>query len=318
MKTNVFSLRNLAGLALCACTALSAVSVGATEGGGGTYPNGAEGIMAGALPPPGLYYLNYLTHYSADRLNDKNGNRVQFAPGINADFHVNVSANVSRFVYMTNVEIAGGSLGFYALAPLVHLSGSLNAVPGITSTNSRTKSGLGDISVASLVAWHGKNWHAASGVEITMPTGQYDKTQAFNIGRNYWTIQPIFAGTVLTDNGLELSGKFMYDFNTENTDTKYTSGQEFHFDYAAAYHMGPWTFGGQGYFYKQVSNDHGTMANGVRAIDYDGNKGQVFAAGPAIKYDYKNMSLEVKYQKEVLVENKTEGDKYWLKLIWAF
>lgn len=313
MRLKNISLKKIAGLALCACTAFSAINAGATEGGGGAYPNGAEGIMAGALPPPGLYYLNYLTHYSADRLNDKDGNRVQFAPGVNADFHVNATANVSRFVYMTNVQVAGGNLGFYAIAPLVHLSGTLNPVPGVTGLIARTKSGLGDINVAPLVAWHGKNWHTAAGVELTIPSGQYDKKEAFNIGRNYWTIQPIFAGTILTDEGLELSGKFMYDFNTENTDTNYTSGQEFHFDYATAYHTGPWTMGATGYFYKQISNDHG-----AGAAANDGNKGQVFAVGPTIKFDYKNMSLEAKYQKEMLVENKPEGDKFWLKMIWAF
>lgn len=304
------SKKTVASLALCACAALTADIAGATEGGGGAYPNGAEGVMAGALPPPGMYYLNYLTHYSADRLNDKDGNRVQFIPGVNADFHVNVTANVMRPLYMTGVQVAGGTLGFYTIIPLVDLSATLTT-PGGTLT--RTKSGLGDISVGSLLAWHGKNWHTAAGIDLTMPTGQYDKTQVFNIGRNYWTIQPILAGTILTDDGLELSAKVMYDINTENSDSNYTSGQEFHFDYATAYHTGPWTMGATGYFYKQVSNDHGG-----NAAANDGNKGQVLAVGPTIKYDYKNMSLEAKYQKEMLVENRTEGDKYWLKLIWAF
>ncbi len=35
----------------------------ATEGGGGAYPNGVEDFMSGALPPPGTYFLNYLTYY---------------------------------------------------------------------------------------------------------------------------------------------------------------------------------------------------------------------------------------------------------------
>ncbi|NTV49957.1 MAG: hypothetical protein HGA20_09980 [Geobacteraceae bacterium] len=294
----------VASLALCVCAALAAGTAGATEGGGGTYPNGAEGVMAGALPPPGMYYLNYLTHYSADRLNDKDGNRVPI------DFHVNVSVNVMRPLYMSSVQVGGGTLGFYTIIPLVDISGTGTA----GAVKDRTKSGLGDISVGSLVAWHGKNWHTAAGLDVTMPTGQYDKAESFNIGRNYWTFQPVLAGTLLTDEGLELSAKVMYDINTKNTDTEYASGQEFHFDYATAYHMGPWTMGATGYFYKQVTNDE---ANGVK-VGTDGYKGQVFAVGPTIKYDYKNMSLEAKYQKEMLVENRPEGDKYWLKLIWAF
>lgn len=298
--------QGLAGLVLCIICALAAVPAGATEGGGGTYPNGAEGLMAGALPPQGLYYLNYLTHYTADRLNDKDGNKLP------VDFKLNATANVSRLLYMTNLQLGGGSLGFYGLVPLVHLSGTLSPAPGVTIA--RTQSGLGDITVGSLLAWHGKNWHGGAALDITAPTGQYDRNETFNIGRNYWTFQPLVAGTIMTASGVELSAKLMYDINTENDDTNYQSGQEFHFDYAAAYHMGPWTMGATGYYYKQVTDDE---QNGV-TVGTDGNKGQVFAVGPTIKYDYKNMSLEIKYQQEMLAENRPEGEKYWVKLIWGF
>ncbi len=40
----------------------------ATEGGGGAYPNGAEGFMAGAVPPPGNYVINYALYLHGDRL----------------------------------------------------------------------------------------------------------------------------------------------------------------------------------------------------------------------------------------------------------
>ena len=46
----------------------------ATEGGGGAYPNGAEDFMAGALPPPGTYFKNYLVYYTASKFKDNNGN----------------------------------------------------------------------------------------------------------------------------------------------------------------------------------------------------------------------------------------------------
>jgi len=46
----------------------------ATEGGGGAYPNGAEDFMSGALPPPGNYFLNYLTYYTTSKFKGSNGN----------------------------------------------------------------------------------------------------------------------------------------------------------------------------------------------------------------------------------------------------
>ncbi|NVN91449.1 MAG: transporter [Desulfuromonadales bacterium] len=302
MKITGFSLKNLAVLTLYACSVLCAANAGATEGGGGSSPLGAEGVMSAALPPPGFYYLNYLTHYSADRLNDKNGNKLP------VDFHVGATADVSRFVYMTNYHLLGGLFGVYAVVPLVHVSATIGGVGNTTS-------GVGDMTFSPfMLSWHGKSlWHAATAIEFTAPTGSYDKSRLANVGRNYWTFQPIVNVTLLTESGLDLTTKIMYDINTENTDTHYTSGHEFHFDYASTYHWGAWNIGATGYFYKQVTKDHGAGAgaNG-------GNKGQVFAVGPTVKYSYKNMSLEAKYQKEMLAENKAEGDRYWLKLIWAF
>ncbi len=287
------------------CVLLLGSPLMATEGGGGTYPNGAEGIMTGALPPAGFYYLNYLTHYSAHALKDADGDDLP------VDFDLNVTANVSRFVYMTQKNILGGTYGVYLNLPLVNASATLDT-PEVSL--SHTTSGLGDISFAPLlIGWHSKNYHSGLALEFTAPTGAYDADQLVNLGRNYWNIELVYAATFLANNGFELSGKFMYDYNFENSDTNYQSGQEFHCDYAAAYHHGPFSFGVAGYYYQQLTDDEG---DGVS--DDDGYKGRVFAAGPTMKYDYRNMSLEARYQKEMLVENRSEGEKLWLKLVWAF
>lgn len=288
---------------------VSAISIGslcsnvlATEGGGGAYPNGAEGFLAAALPPPGLYYINYLVHYASDRLNDKNGDRVPI------DFHARVSANASRILYMSDKQVLGGQLGAYGILTLMNASAD-------TTMGAKTKSGLGDVTVGPVLAWHfSKNLHVATALDITVPVGEYNKNDIINLGRNYWTFEPIVGVTYLGDNGIELTTKFMYDFNTENTDTKYTSGQEFHIDYATGYQIGSWKLGAEGYYYKQVSNDHG-----AGAAANDGNKGQVFAVGPAVKYDFKTGGfLELKYAKEMMVENRPEGDKFVCKLVIPF
>ncbi|MCD6525930.1 MAG: transporter [Desulfuromonas sp.] len=293
--------------AVLSVVAISFTPALATEGGGGTYPNGAESIMAGALPPQGLYFLNYSTYYTADRLNDEDGDKIP------VDFDLDVVANVSRFVYMTKYKLLGADFGMYVTIPLVYMDVSLET-PVVNMDDSDGY--LGDIAFSPfLLAWHSKNLHVVAALDITTPTGEYDEDNLANVGRNYWTIQPIVAATFLSDQGFELSAKVMYDFNTENRDTDYTSGQEFHFDYGAAYHMAPWAFGVGGYYYKQMTDDHG--GNGM-AKALDGFRGQVFAVGPTVKYDYKNMSFEAKYQKEFLVENRPEGDKFWLKVIWPF
>ena len=74
----------LAALALASTLGAAAF---ATEGGGSTYPLGTENFVAGAAPPPGLYVLEYVNVYSADRVNDAQGQAVPI-PG----FKVNAVA----------------------------------------------------------------------------------------------------------------------------------------------------------------------------------------------------------------------------------
>ncbi|QSX34207.1 transporter [Shewanella avicenniae] len=273
----------------------------ATEGGGNAYPNGAEGFMSGALPPQGLYYQNYLNHYTVNKVTDADGDNT------GTDINLQATADVSRFIYMTDKKLFGADWGMYTTIPLVHLSGevAVNGTPVVSSTTS----GLGDISISPLMlGWHTPNFHYAFALEVTAPTGEYNMTRFANPGRNYWVFTPVFVATYL-NNGFEASAKFMYDFNGKNDDTDYKSGQEFHFDYAVGYHLNNLTLGVAGYYYQQLTGD---KQNGQKYLD--GYKGKAFAIGPAVKFDTAaGYSVELRYQTEVSTENKPEGDKFWLK-----
>ena len=299
-------------LSVLSLSVLTSANVYATEGGGNAYPLGAEDFMSGAVPPPGFYFINYFLYYSADELNNKDGDNVD------NDFDLDVVANTFRFIYITKQKIFGGFWGVHMFVPIVYQDVSLFGT-------SDDKTGLGDIIVDPFIlSWHFKNWHLATGVDIYMPTGSYDKEDLANISRNYWTFEPIFAFTYISDGGFEVSSKFMYDFNTENSDSPYgdyKSGQEFHFDYAVGYKVSNWNLGVAGYYYKQITDDeiNGEKATFPAFLGFDeGFKGQTFAVGPAVKYNYKNMSFTLKYLWETAVEHRPEGSDLWFKFAYAF
>lgn len=289
-----------AGTLVCAAS-LTSIHANATEGGGNAYPNGAEGFMAGALPPSGFYYQNFLNHYTVDKLADGNGHDSGY--GIN----IQATADVSRFIYMTNHKLLGADWGMYTTIPLVHISGDLSV--GDKQLANSSTDGLGDISISPLMlAWHQPNFHYAFALEVTTPSGEFNATSFANTGRNYWGFTPVFVATYLSNN-FEASAKVMYDFNGKNDDTQYKSGQEFHFDYALGYHLNNYTVGLAGYYYQQMTND---KQNGE--VYLEGYKGKVFAVGPAVKIDTQaGYSVELRYQKEMAAEYKPEGDKFWLK-----
>jgi len=271
-----------------------------TEGGGGAYPNGAEGIMTGALPPPGNYLIDYNLYYAADSLMDGDGNKVPI------DFDLEVFGTVFRFIHVSKMTILGGSWAQHIFIPFLNVDVS-------TPAGSGNEFGLGDLIVDPFIlGWHKGNFHCAAGVDFYVPVGAYDRDDMANVGRNYWTVEPVFAATYLNASGYEASVKLMYDINMENSDTKVDSGDEFHCDFAIAKRLKRLTLGIGGFYYKQITNDDypSTVPPQARS-----DKGQQVALGPLVSYQCGPASIVFKYQKEFETESRPEGDRFWLKLV---
>ncbi len=270
----------------------------ATEGGGGAYPNGAEDFMSGAAPPPGTYFINYFGFYSAQRFKGNDGDNL-------SPFKADIFSNTFRLIHITDKKLLGANWGMHIFIPLVKMD--VHRSPG----GSDNREGLGDVIVDPLIlSWHGRNWHLLTALDIYCPTGEYDRDRVANIGRNYWTFEPIIAGTYMTDDGYEVSAKFMYDFNTRNEESDYRSGQEFHVDYTLAKKLDNLSMGVGGYYYQQTTDDD---AKGATM-----DKGMTVSVGPQLKYDYRNMSFTLKYLFEVDTYNRPQGNNLWAKFSYAF
>ncbi len=292
----------LAGL-LAAGLALQAT---ATEGGGGAYPNGSEGFMTGALPPLGQYFINYMAYYSADSFKGGDGHTDPTKP----NFELHAVAEVLRFVNVTPITVLGGNWAQHVLVPIEWEEARWT--PGPKDKNF----GLGDIVVDPfIVGWHKPPFHWLVGLDTYVPVGKYHAVSFANLGRNYWTFEPLLGVTYLNEGGQELSAKMMYDFNTPNTDSAtpgvstYTSGQEFHTDFVVAQHCGNWAIGVGGYWYYQTTDD---KRDGVRT---DGTCGRALALGPQISYQCCQVNFSLEIDHELAAKNKPQGDKYWLKAV---
>ncbi len=297
-RRGILALRNswcLLGLTLF--TALA----NATEGGRTVYPLGPEHTPL-ALPPPGTYFTNFINYYSANRFNDGHG-RSQIK-----DFDLQVEADIVRITHVTEYKILGASYAWQALLPFVNIDVQAGG-------RKQSKAGIGDLTLTPFIlGWHADHFHWALASDVTVPSGSYDKNNLANAGHNYFNIEPIVIASYNDPQGFEASAKMMYDFNFENSDTRYRSGQEFHVDYYAGWHWGNLSFGVNGYVYQQVTDD---KANGIR-VGSDGNRGRVLAFGPLLRYDIGHMPIVLSWQHETWVQNRPEGDKLWLKVIIPF
>lgn len=275
----------------------------ATEGGGSTYPSGVENFMVGAVPPPGLYVLNYDNLYVADKLKDGLGQQVP-VPG----FKVNAAVVATRVVWSTPQPVWGGNLVFHTIIPVVDLKVSAAGA-------SQHKTGVGDITVGVGIAHHhSEALHTATGLDLVLPTGGYDKTDLANIGRNYASLQPLFGLTYLQSRGFNGDFKITFNLNQKNKDTQYRSGDEVFVDFATGYGLGNgWTLGVGGYVRRQLSSD--TQAGAVVA----NSRSSGFALGPSLRYDNgKGWFITAKFQAESAVRHGTEGKAFWIKTAIPF
>jgi len=318
-----------AGALALAAASLLCAGHDVQAGGGASYPNGAESFLSGAVPPPGFYYLNYSYYYTADSLKDDNGNDIPAFDEITA------VANVSRFLWMSDITLFGGNYGQHLFVPYLDVSLDFHAPVGPGNSMNYDDSSIPYLIYSPMVlAYHlmeGKLHVAVSPIDLYIPTGQEDGNMAAT-GHNFWTFEPVVAVTYMPNNW-EFSAKFMYDFNTTQDDyaTVYgvqvdrTPGQEFHFDYSCSYALNQsWRVGVNGYYYVQTTDDSfkglGSVPAPVQALLLadEGYRSTVTAIGPGVWYNYQNMFFALRTQFETMAENKTEGNNVWFNFTYAF
>ena len=301
-------------LAAALALGFAALSTGAlAKEGGDQYPNGAETFMSGAIPPAGTYFINYAGYYSGT-LKDNSGNTVRLpnTKGNLQDVKVSAWFDALRLVHVTGIKLLGADWTVDAILPIVHQNFDLPPLGG-----SKTTTGIGDLTLNPIIlGWHFPNLHVTAGLDINLPTGNWDRTDPRkSLGANYYSFEPILAVSYLADNGFEASTKLMYNIKTKNTDSNYQSGDESHADYLLGYRNNGWAYGLGGYFLKQTTDD---TLNG-RSVGLNGNKGQVLAFGPHVQYMGKNGDQFIfQWQHETAVKNRFEGDKVWFKYIHRF
>lgn len=196
------------------------------------------------------------------------------------------------------------------------------ATPGSLAGSSNTNA-LGDIVLMPLMLNYSVNpdFNMNFRVGAYAPTGSYEVGRLANTGKNFWSIEPTLGLMYFGQkNGIEASAFVGSDFNTENKDTNYRSGTQFHVDGTLAQHF-PWLGGLAGvglspYYYQQVAGDSGS---GATLGDF---KGQTVGVGPVISYISKigahDALAEIKWLHELESENRPKGDIVWFKAVYMF
>jgi hypothetical protein len=295
----------------------------AEEGASGHYmPGGSASFIDGLPSRPGIAYADFLLYYGGDA-----SRPLPFAGLVTAGIEAASWANTVILLYRPDLEVAGGYLSFGAAIPYVWMSveGQVRVdLPGrgiVLQRRSDDAQGLGDVTLYPFMI----GWKALGGdlkydfrLGVFAPTGSFEAGELANLGKNFWTVEPMFTASYLgSKNGLELSAYLGFDFNTENPDTHYRSGEVFHLDATAAQHLplagGVAGVGLTGFWYEQINDDSGP---GSRLLG--GFRSRTMGLGATLSYIHKihdaDVATELKWVPESNVRHRMKGDVYWFKL----
>ncbi|MFD1746850.1 transporter [Rhizobium helianthi] len=290
---------------------LSAGIALADENGSTITPFGIGDFGAGQSPPPTPYGTFAISgsYYHADMTRDGRGDKVD------NNFDLTVKSISLTYVKMFEAQLFGANYGFAASIPFLNIGGNVTAATPTGLLNLANESGgIGDIQIYPIILqWDlTKNWFVNATLQVQAPTGEFNTREAFTPGVNHWAIAPVVSFTYISDSGFEISMRNELNFNTRNPTTRYTSGVGFKNEFALGQHFGPWTVGIGGYAYQQITDDSAPNLT-------SGNRGRVFAAGPAITYNEPGMpAIGLHAYQEFGARNRSEGYNVNVRVAFTF
>ena len=315
--------------ALACAVTMANISV-AEQNGSGHYMSGQQADLSSMNPTaPGWIFANYFLAYQNGDLSGK----VSFGRNdVNGHITANLFAEVPAVIYAYPFNFLGGTLSSGAFIPYVSLevkaSGTITHYdhlgnPTSLSRSTRdTTSGLGDIEFAPIMAgWTNGDFHFGAAFNFWAPTGEYDKEDLANAGLGYWTFEPMLTlGWLSSKIGTEVSLVAALDFNTENTEADYQSGNIFHLDGTVAQHLplfgGFAGVGATAFYLKQFTGDSGS---GNRIGNF---MAESYGVGPTISYVHKvgksTLVVDASFLPQLHTQNTTGGNFIWAKLAWVF
>lgn len=285
---------------------------------------GFTSFLDGGPPAgPGFYFTQYVQYYTADQLNDADGNDMDI-PGTDIDVWV----SLTQFLYQSDTPVLfGGKWGLDVIVPYASIDASYD-VPGPEDNGG----GIGDILVGPYLQWdpvmgaNGPRFMHRIELQMIFPTGKYDADKELNPGSNFFSFNPYWTGTLFITPRWTVSTRLHYLWNAENDDPNRAyrlgygasdtqAGQAIHVNFASAYEVIPkmLRLGINGYYLKQITDTK------VDGDDLSDTREKVLGIGPgAILSFSQDTHLFFNAYFENGAENRPEGTRMNLRLVHHF
>ena len=269
-----------------------------------------EGLAAGALPPPGFYFIN--TEY--------------FMPGLSL-YGTGTGETASTKVHGTNLFVFVDSpvllwaTGYkflcadYAMAiaqPIVYTNVNVLGTKVQAQAEGSNWGTFNTVLVPYILSWKLPcDFYIKTGLAIGLNDGSTtveNTSVAAPSANNFYDFIPDL-GISWLHNGWNISADFFFAFPTKDNYTNYQSGNQFAADYTITKTCGKWTFGLGAAQYVQMGAD--TLAGVTVPLSTT----TMYTMGPIIGYNFGPCSLTGTYNFSLYSADGWGGDFFLVRLV---
>jgi hypothetical protein len=261
-----------------------------------------EGLAAGALPPPGLYFINnayWANYHGHDNAGDK------------TDTKLNAFVDVPIILWNPGFKLLGADFGV-ALAQPFDYTDLRVPLGGGTYVGESNWGTYNTVLVPGIFAWSlPYDFHIAASLAVYLPDASSspptDRVVALS-GNGYWTLEPGI-GISWLHNGWNISADLHISCNFENPDSHYWTAPEFWADYTVTKTIGKWTFGVGAYQQNQIAKDelHGNSVPDSAVTN--------FGMGPILGYNFGPVIVTAMYNWGIITKNDVGGDWFNIRFV---
>jgi hypothetical protein len=301
-----------------------------------------EGLAAGALPPPGLYFINnsyFAPSYKAygNLFNPILKSQVAFGPSghSNSDAKLFAYVDVPVLLWVPGWKFLGADYAMGIAEPFdytnLRVKGGLAQSLGLPAGASLSGSQWGmfnTILIPYSLSWklpcdffikHSlgialNDGTSNPGTQGTLGNTALDSASMAPSSNGYYWFDPTL-GVSWLHNGWNASIDFHYSFPLKDTGTGYTSGQQIAVDYTITKTCGKWTVGVGIAEETQTTNDSwGSIPVGTPFNGAD-QRANAWTIGPIVGYNFGPCSLQFIYNFPLYVNNDVGGEWFDVRFV---
>jgi hypothetical protein len=270
-----------------------------------------EGLAAGALPPPGVYFIN--DSQIAPSYKGFGGTFGAPSGHVNQDIKLFAYVDVPVLLWVPGWKFLGADYGMAIVQPFDYT----NLRVGNAAKGYQTGAQWGNFNTVLVpyeLSWKLPcDFHVKTGLGVALndPTsspatkGTLGGGAFAPSGNGTYTFEPTL-GISWLHAGWNLSADFHYAFQTKDSGTDYQSGQQLAIDYTATYTWGKWTFG------VGAGQETQTTCDSQFGNTIADSKANAWTVGPIVGYNFGPISMQFIYNFPVYFNNDVGGS--WLVL----